>query len=105
MSQRAEDLAQQAGDNERAALFIAGAAVREALFGNASEARKSAAAALAISKDREVEYGSALALAISGDLPHAGAIVNDLEKRFPEDTSVRFSYLPTLRGLLAITAW
>jgi predicted Zn-dependent protease len=102
MSQRAEELAQQAGDDERAALFMAGEAVREALFGNASEARKSAAAAVAISKDREVEYGSALALAMSGDLPYAGAIVNDLEKRFPEDTSVRFSYLPTLRGLLAI---
>ena len=102
MSQRAEELAQQAGDDERAALFMAGEAVREALFGNASDARKSAAAAVAISKDREVEYGSALALAMSGDLPHAGAIVNDLEKRFPEDTSVRFSYLPTLRGLLAI---
>ena len=37
-----------------------------------------------------------------GRAPHAGAIVNDLEKRFPENTSVRFSYLPTLRGLLAI---
>ena len=102
MSQRAEDLAQQAGDNERAALFIAGAAVREALFGSALEARKSAEAALAISKDREVEYGSAVALAISGDFPHTLAIVNDLEKRFPEDTSARFNYLPTLRGLLAL---
>jgi eukaryotic-like serine/threonine-protein kinase len=101
MSQRARDLAQQAGDNERAALFIAGEAVREALFGNAPEARKSAAAALTISRDREVAYGSALALAISGDSPHSEAIANDLEKRFPEDTSVRFGYLPTLRGLLA----
>ncbi len=38
MSQRAEELAQQAGDNEREALFIAGVAVRESLFGNATEA-------------------------------------------------------------------
>ena len=102
MSQRAEDMAHQAGDNEREALFIAGAAVREALFGNASYARKSAAAAVALSKDREVEYGAALALAISGDSSRSEAIVNDLERRFPEDTSVRFNYLPTLRGLLAV---
>ena len=97
ISQRAEDLAHQAGDKEREALFIAGAAVRESLFGNASDARKRAAAAVALSKDREVEYGAALALAISGDSSHSEAIVNDLEKRFPEDTSVRFNYLPTVR--------
>ena len=102
ISQRAEDLAHQAGDKEREALFIAGAAVREALFGNASDARTRAAAAVARSKDREVEYGAALALAISGDSSRSEAIVNDLEKRFPEDTSVRFNYLPTVRGLLAV---
>ena len=29
-------------------------------------------------------------------------LVDDLEKRFPEDTLVRFSYLPGLRALLAL---
>ncbi len=29
-------------------------------------------------------------------------LADDLEKRFPEDTSVRFSYLPALRALLAL---
>ena len=32
------------------------------------------------------------------------AIADDLERRFPEDTSVRFSYLPTLRALSALGA-
>ena len=30
------------------------------------------------------------------------ALTSDLEKRFPEDTSVQFTYLPTLRALFAM---
>ena len=60
-------------------------------------------AALTLSKDREVEYGVAFALARSVDISKAQALADDLEKRFPEDTSVRFSYLPTLRALFALS--
>jgi eukaryotic-like serine/threonine-protein kinase len=102
MSRRAVDQARQAAQRERAGLWEAGAAVREALFGNASEARKRAMAALELSKDREVEYGAAFALARSGNLSQAQALANDLEKRFPEDTSIQFSYLPTLQAGLAL---
>ncbi|MEO7650283.1 MAG: hypothetical protein ABIZ80_07425 [Bryobacteraceae bacterium] len=49
-------------------------------------------AALELSKGRDVEYSAAFALTLAGDL----------EKRFPENTSVRFSYHPALRGLLAL---
>ncbi|HEV2388862.1 MAG TPA: protein kinase [Candidatus Acidoferrales bacterium] len=100
--QRAADLARQAGQPERAALYEAGAAVREGFLGNAPEARRGALAALELSKDREVQYGAALALALAGDSSRPQALANDLERRFPEDTSVRFSYLPTLRAVLAL---
>jgi ATP/maltotriose-dependent transcriptional regulator MalT len=76
--------------------------VREAFFENAPEARRSTIAALALSKDREVEYGAAIALALSGDFSRSQILGNDLEKRFPEDTSVRFSYMPALRAILAL---
>jgi tetratricopeptide (TPR) repeat protein len=102
MSRRAVDQSRQAAQRERAGLWEAGAAVREALFGNASEARMSAMAALELSKDREVEYGAALALARSGDFSQAQALANDLERQFPEDTSIRFSYLPALHARLAL---
>jgi len=102
LSHRAVDQAQHAGQRERAGLWEAGAAVREALFGNASEARQRAAAALELSKDRETEYGAAFALALSADSSRSQALANDLERRFPEDTAVRFSYLPTLRAQLAL---
>lgn len=99
MSRQATELALQAAQRERAALYQAGAAVREAFFGNLAAARRSAIAALELSKGRDVEYGAAIALALSGDRSRAEALTNDLEKRFPEDTSVQFSYLPTLRAI------
>ena len=102
MSRRAVDLAQQAGQRERAAIYETGAAVWEAFFGNASAAKKSAMAALELSKGRDVEYGAAYALALSGESSRSQALADELERRFPEDTSVQFSYLPALRALFAL---
>jgi DNA-binding winged helix-turn-helix (wHTH) protein/tetratricopeptide (TPR) repeat protein len=103
MSGRAVDLARQAAQRETAALYEAAAALWEAFFGNATEAKQSARAALELSKNREVKYGAAFALALSGDLSQSQILANDLEKTFGEDTSVRFSYLPTLRALFALS--
>jgi tetratricopeptide (TPR) repeat protein len=100
MSRRAVDLAHQA--QGRAALFETGAALWQAFFGNAPAARQGAASAMELSKDRDVEYGAAFALALSGDSTRSQTIANDLEKRFPEDTEVRFTYLPAIRALLAL---
>ena len=72
------------------------------MFGNGTEARRSATAALALAKDREVEYGAAFALGLSGDSSRSLSLANDLEAQYPEDTAVRFSYLPALRALLAL---
>ena len=102
MSRQAEDLAQQASQKESAALYLAGEAVRQALFGNAAAAQREATSALALSKDREVEFGAAFALALAGDYSRAQILTNDLEKRFGEDTSVKLNYVPELRALFAI---
>jgi eukaryotic-like serine/threonine-protein kinase len=51
-----------------------------------------------------VHYAAALALAIAGERARAQAIADDLEGRFPADTSVRFNYVPTLRALSALSA-
>jgi tetratricopeptide (TPR) repeat protein len=102
MSRRAVDQARHAGERERAGMWETGAAVREAFFGNVSEAVKLGTEALELSKNREVQYGVAFAYALSRDTARAQAIADDLEKRFPEDTSVQFSYLPVLRALVAL---
>jgi len=95
-------LSQEGHQQEKAALFAAGAAVREAFFENYSEARKSAKAAIELLKSRDVEYGAALALAVSGDNAGSQALARDLGKRFPEDTCVRFTYVPVLDALVAL---
>ena len=102
MSGRSGDMAQQAGQGEKAATYQAGEAVWQALFGNAPEARRSATEALQLSNGRDVEYSAAFALALAGDLPRAQTLASDLERRFPEDTSVQFNYLPALRALFAL---
>jgi tetratricopeptide (TPR) repeat protein len=100
--QRAVELAQVTGHPDHAAQHYAGVAVREFLFGNPSEARRAATAALALaSKDRNAETGTALALAFLGD-PRAETLVNDLDRRFPESTVVQFGHLPFLRARLAL---
>jgi eukaryotic-like serine/threonine-protein kinase len=50
ISRQATDLALRAGQRERAALYQAGAAVREALFGNFGAASRTATAGLELSK-------------------------------------------------------
>jgi DNA-binding winged helix-turn-helix (wHTH) protein len=97
-SQRAMDQAMQESQPERAGLWQAGESLREAFFGNTSQAKERAVAALKLSNNREVEFGAALALALSGEDGRAQPLVDDLERRFPEDTVVRFSYLPVLRA-------
>jgi eukaryotic-like serine/threonine-protein kinase len=100
---RAVELAEGTGHPDQAAQHYAGIAVREFLFGNLSEARRAATAALALaSKDRDAEAGTALALALLGDR-RAETLVNDLDRRFPESTYVQFAHLPFLRAQLALT--
>ena len=101
-SRDAVQLARQLALAERAALFEAGAAVREAFFGNAPEAQRRAVAARELSDARDVVWGSALAWALSGQSSQSKAQASDLDKRFPEDTHVRFRYLPMLRALIAL---
>jgi eukaryotic-like serine/threonine-protein kinase len=102
MWQRAVGLARQTDAQERAALFETAAAVCEAHFGNRAAARRRALAALKLAKGRDEEYAAAYALAPSGNSSESQTLADDLEKRFPEDTSVQFSYLPTLRALFAL---
>ncbi len=102
MSQRATDLSAHKAHRETAALYETGAALREAFFGNAAEAKARAMAAHEHSKELYVQYGAAFALALAGDSSRSQTLADDLEKRFGEDTGTRFSYLPTIRAQLAL---
>ena len=98
-SRRAVASAEREEEKETAAAYEAEAALREGLFGNAAEARKSAAATLALSNGN---YAAALALALAGDAARAQTLADDLAERFPENTLMRFNYLPTIHAQLAL---
>ena len=98
-SNRAVDLALQEGGREAAASYLAARAVWEAVCGNAAEGKRTSMAALELSKGRDVQYAAGLALAVSGESTRSEALAVDLERRFPEDTFVKFTYLPVLHAL------
>ncbi|MEO5742061.1 MAG: hypothetical protein ABIS29_15855, partial [Vicinamibacterales bacterium] len=97
-------IAQRSNRRERAGLFEAAKAVSEVFYGNVAAARQSAAKALELGSGREVDYAAAFALALSGDLSRSRAVAEDLAREYPEDTSVQFMYLPTLRALFSLDA-
>jgi tetratricopeptide (TPR) repeat protein len=101
-SNRAVDLALQEGERETAASYRAARAVWEVVYGNAAEGKRSATEALELSKGREVHYAAGLALAFSGESSRSEALAGDLEKRFPEDTFVKFTYAPVLHASVAL---
>ncbi len=101
-SKRGVDFALLEKEAEVAANLLAARAVWEALCGNSGKARASAAAALALSKERDVEYAAGLAFALGGDSGRSEALAAGLAKRFPEDTFVTFTYVPVLRALAAL---
>ena len=47
-------------------------------------------------------YEVGFARALSGDSYRSQALTDDLSNRFPEDTKVRFIYVPTIRALVAL---
>ena len=101
-SRQAASSAEFAENEETAEVYYAVFALREALFGNAAKAREAVTATKA-SAAYDGAYGFALALAYAGEIDRAQALADDLTKRFPEDTTIRFNYQPTLRAKIALS--
>ena len=101
-SRRAMESAERAGEKEADATYLALSALRDALFGDADEARRRAVFTMTRSSGRDVQYGAALAFAYTGDDGRTLALADDLNKRFPEDTLVQSNFLPVLRAKVAL---
>jgi serine/threonine protein kinase len=86
----------------KAAIWRIGPALWNGFVGNKSAAAEDAAAALALSTDRDAAYGAALALGLAGESSRAESIASDLATRFPEDSEVRLVYVPVSRALIAV---
>jgi len=102
LARKAEASAKRAGEGEMEASTAASSALWEALYGNPTKAKEQSYATLGLSTGRDAQFVAALALAINGDAEGARVVLEDMEKKFPEDTLVRFNYAPTLRARIAL---
>jgi serine/threonine protein kinase/tetratricopeptide (TPR) repeat protein len=100
---RAVVSAESAQNKESAAFWTADQALREALFGNLAVVRQHVDAALKLApENRDAEIEAALALAIAGDTARAQALADELNKRFPINTTTQSVWLPVIRGQIAL---
>jgi DNA-binding winged helix-turn-helix (wHTH) protein/Flp pilus assembly protein TadD len=102
LTDRATEAARRADEKETAAVYEIEEAQHEAEFGNDTEARRTAETALSLARDRDTEYGAAVALALSGAADRAQSLASKLDKNSPSDTFVQYLYLPTIRSAIAL---
>ena len=102
LSERAVNLSRQAGLMRRAASFKALRRCGMRCSGTGRRHKEALQRRLSLFRSRDADYGPAFALALLGDLRKPMRSKAELEKRYPQDTSVQFSYLPVLRALEAL---
>ncbi len=101
-SQRAADSARAGNQSETAIEWQMNAALRDAEFGSAAEARQQISVVLKSPPNREVQILAALTLARAGDSRQAEQIAADLARHFPLDTAINGYWLPTIRAAIEI---
>jgi eukaryotic-like serine/threonine-protein kinase len=103
LTKRAVDSALKADSKENGAISQANAAVQQAAYGNAAEARQSATESLKLAPASQgVGVEASLAFAMAGDTARAEFLAQDLGKRYPLDTQVQSLWLPAIRAQLAL---
>jgi tetratricopeptide (TPR) repeat protein len=95
---RAIDMATRGGMKEVAARYAAEQATRNAVLGNCRQARADTAQALNLERGRASLPNAALALALCGEAHQAKSLVDELTKRYPQDTVINSLWLPTIRA-------
>lgn len=99
-TRRAMRSALQSGSKETAAFWQGQGALHEAEMGNAQEAAKQAAAALAMSRNRDTLVLAGLALARAGKAENAKAIADQLDHDLPHGKLTQSYWLPAVRAMI-----
>jgi len=99
---RAFEVAERGNFKDNAAGIMGRQALIEAVVGNLREAREAALTALKIGRSRSSLRRATVALAMAGDIPGALREIDDLARRFPNDTLVDQLYLPTARAAVEL---
>ena len=97
-SATAFDMAQRRDLKEVAAQIAAGAAARDAQFGDCSRVKEQTAKALQLSHDRITLSLSAQSLAICGDTVQPKVFIDELARRFPTDSLVNQVRIPLIEA-------
>lgn len=95
-------LAQHGNRRDMEAELLVNAALTNALYGLSDRAASQARSALQLSSGRYVMYAAATALAMTGHTTEAAHVADALTHKFPDDTIVRYSYVPTIRAAIAL---
>jgi tetratricopeptide (TPR) repeat protein len=104
LTRRATDSARRAQEKETAAEYDGHNSLREALVGLNDFAKEDAQSALSAIKGKHGEGFCAIAFALAGDVVDANRAIDDLTKRFPQNTVVQTRYLPMARSALALNS-
>ena len=103
LTRRSTDSAVRADSKENAAIWLENSALREAAFGNYTEAQQTAAAGIKFAPGSQgVGVEAALAYAMSGDTANSESLAQDLNRRFPVDTHIQSLWLPAIHAQLAL---
>jgi tetratricopeptide (TPR) repeat protein len=103
LTRRSVDSAIRADSKESGAIWQENAALREAAFGNAAEAKQAAREGWKLfPASQGVEVEAALAYAMASETVRAESLAQELNKRFPVDTQVQSLWLPAVRAQLAL---
>jgi class 3 adenylate cyclase/tetratricopeptide (TPR) repeat protein len=103
LTRQSVESALRADSKETGATWQENAALREAAFGNAAEAKQSAAEGLKLTPASQgVGVEVALAYAMAGDTARAESLAQDLNQRFPLDTQMQSLWLPAIRARMAL---
>jgi DNA-binding winged helix-turn-helix (wHTH) protein/tetratricopeptide (TPR) repeat protein len=102
LSQRTIASAIRSDSKEEAALFQVIAALREAEFGETTQARRGVADALALGVGRDAKVLAALTLARTGDTVNARALLEELQKSYPSNTLLKIYWFPIVNAAIAL---
>lgn len=101
-NQRAVESALGHKQNDGAALLLAGQMQTEGLFGRCDRVNDLATKVFGISRVTSTVQAASLAFALCGDADRAQALMDEISKRFPDDTLVNTVYWPLNHALIAL---
>lgn len=103
LTRRSLDSAIRADSKETGAIWLENSALREAAFGNMTQAKETADEGLKlVPTSQGVEVEAALAYAMAGDTARSETLAQDLNQRYPLDTQMQSLWLPAIHAQLAL---